>query len=73
MITRKYFYSVKVAHNDDTGNYSWHHSVVTITSWFADLDELMIDIRRQSANVLRPRLERPIKEQDIEIVSLNRV
>lgn len=73
MITRKYFYSVKVAHNNDTGDYSWHHSIATTTGLTVDFDVLMIDIRRQGALLMQSRIERPIEEKDIEIVSLNRV
>lgn len=73
MIKRKYFFSVKVAHNNDSGHYSWWHSVVTQKSLFAEPENLVRDIRNSSVMFLRDEVPRDFTPDDVEIIALNRV
>lgn len=73
MIKRKYFFSVKVAHNNDSGHYSWWHSIVTQKSFIADPENLMREIRSSSVAMLRNEVPRDFTPNDVEIIALNRV
>jgi len=73
MIKRKYFFSVKVAHNNDSGQYSWWHSVVTQKSLFADPENLIREIRSSAVAMLRNEVPRDFKPDDVEIIAFNRV
>ena len=73
MIKRKYFFSVKVAHNDNSGKYSWWHTVYTHKSLFKEEDQVMVNIRCESASYLSEKVPRDISQGDIEIISLNRI
>ena len=73
MIKRKYFFSVKVAHNNDSGQYSWWHSVVTQKSLFADPENLIREIRSSAVAMLRNEVPRDFTPDDVEIIALNRV
>tara|TARA_R110000787_G_scaffold31073_1_gene82766 strand:- start:99 stop:320 length:222 start_codon:yes stop_codon:yes gene_type:complete len=73
MIKRKYFLSVKVAHNDNTGNYSWWNTIINTKGWTQSGDDMLISAREFSVEELQPKLTRRICEQDIEVLALNRI
>jgi hypothetical protein len=73
VIKRKYFFSVKVAHNDNTGKYSWWNSILNTTCWKQDPNELLITVRELAAKELQSKLNREIKQSDIEVIALNRI
>lgn len=73
MIKRKYFFSVRVAHNDDSGDYSWWHDMITRTSLMPEQEETMEVIRREAMVVLADRVPRRISRTDVEFVSFNRI
>ena len=72
MIKRKYFMSCKVAHNDNTGEYSWWNTNITTITWFKD-EDLLIKARTMSLDVLQDKVKRKIAESDIEVLALNRI
>ena len=73
MIMRKYFFSVKVAHNNDTGKYSWFHSIINYKSWRSDPDFILEAIRQHSIEALSVEMSRTISIGEIEILSVGRV
>ncbi len=73
MIKRKYFFSVKVAHNDNTGNYSWWHDFVTHTSLIAQPELVMRSIRSNCIAMLSNEVPHRISRDDIEFLAFNRV
>lgn len=73
MIMRKYFFSVKVAHNNDTGKYSWFHSIVNYKSWRSDPDFILEAIRLHSIEALSVEMHRSISMGEIEILAVSRV
>ena len=72
MILRKYFFSVKVAHNNDTGLYSWFHSIVNYKSWRSDPEYILESIRQHSIEALSVEMHRSISMGEIEILSVAR-
>ncbi len=73
MLKRKYFLSVKVAHNDNTGQYSWWNTTFITKGWKEDVEQLLTECRETAADVLSNLLEREIDEKDIEVIAFNRV
>lgn len=73
MIKRKYFFSVKVSHNDNTGNYSWWHDFVTHTSLTAQPEYVMKSIRSECISMLSDEVPHRFSRDDIEFLAFNRV
>jgi len=73
MIRRKYFFSVKVAHNDGSGHYSWWHTILNTKSWLRDVDHVLASGRNMAKEILESKIDRDIDSSDIEVVSLNRI
>jgi hypothetical protein len=73
MIKRKYFFSVKVAHNNDTGKYSWFHSIVNYKSWRSNPEFILKAIRQHSIEALSVEMHRSISMGEIEILSVSKV
>lgn len=73
MIKRKYFFSVKVAHNDNTGNYSWWHDFVTQTSLTPQPEFVMKYIRSECISMLSDEVPHRFSLDDIEFLAFNRV
>lgn len=73
MINRKYFFSVKVCHNNDTGNYSWWHDFVTYKSLFADPEMVIKQIRSDCIPMLSDEAPRRFCGDDVEFLAFNRV
>ena len=73
MINRKYFFSVKVAHNDSTGNYSWWHDFVTHKSLFSEPEEVMKQIRSHCISMLSEEVPRRFCGDEVEFIAFNRV
>ena len=73
MIKRQYFFSVKVAHNNDTGKFSWFHSIITYKSWRSDPEFILTSIRQHSIEALSVEMSRTISMGEIEIISVSRV
>jgi|GEM_PF-2801283 len=73
MIKRKYFFSVKIAHNDNSGKFTWWHSIYTHKSLKKELDQVMVNIRCESAVRLSSEVPRDVSHSDVEILSLNRI
>jgi len=60
MIKRKYFFSVKVSHDDGSGKYSWWNGILNTRGWAQDKDELLIYIRDMAVNELHQKVSRKI-------------
>ena len=73
MIKRKYYFSVKVAHNDNSGEYSWWNNIIVTSGWFANPQQALDDLRDAAVNELCARVTRDIYTEDIEIISFSRV
>jgi len=73
MIKRKYFFSVKVAHNNDSGEYSWWNAILNTKGWSQNTDELLLTVRELSQEELQGKLSREITPSDIEVITLNRI
>ena len=73
MIKREYFISAKVAHNDNSEDYSWWYATFTTTGWRDDTVTLMRQLREDAVEIMQKKVERKITEQDIEILSFNRI
>ena len=73
MIKRKYFFSVKVAHNNGTGTYSWYQNIIHYSSWVPNQQMLLDDLRENSAETLNERVAREIDSSDIEVIAFNRI
>jgi hypothetical protein len=73
MIKRKYFFSVKVAHNNNTGEYSWWNAILNTKGWKQNSDELLLTVRELAQEELQGKLSREIEPSDIEVIALNRV
>ena len=73
MIKRKYFFSVKVAHNNNTGEYSWWSAILNTKRWAQDTDELLLTVRELAQEELQGKLSRDITPNDIEVLALNKL
>ena len=73
MLTRTYFFSAKVAHNDGTGNYSWCHSITVRKGWREDNVKILKEIRDYCLHELSPKMDRSITGDDVELISLSRI
>ena len=73
MIKRTYFFSVKVAHNDDSGKYSWWNAILNTNCWRDDKNYVLGQVRLLAFDELQPRLDRVIDQSDIEVLALNRI
>ena len=73
MIKRKYFFSVKVAHNNNTGEYSWWSAILNTKGWRQNTDELLLAVRELSQEELQGKLSREITPNDIEVIALNKL
>ena len=73
MIKRTYFFSVKVAHNDGSGKYSWWNSNLNKTSWMADADAALRAVRVLSAKELKDKVGRDVYPDEVEVIAFNRV
>lgn len=73
MINRKYFFSVKVSHNNNTGNYSWWHAFATHNSIFADPEMVMKQIRSDCISMLSDEVPHRFCGDDVEFLAFNRV
>lgn len=73
MIKRKYFFSVKVAHNNNTGNYSWWSAILSTKAWVQNTEELLLAVRELAQEELQGKLERRITSGDIEVLALNKI
>lgn len=73
MIKRKYFFSVKVSHNDNTGNYSWWHDLATHTSLTAHPKYVMDQIRNDCMSMLSDEVPREFTGEEVEFLAFNRV
>lgn len=73
MIKRKYFFSVKVAHNNNTGEYSWWSAILNTKAWVQNADELLLTVRELAQEELQGKLSREITPNDIEVIALNKL
>ncbi|MCP4325987.1 MAG: hypothetical protein GY787_29970 [Alteromonadales bacterium] len=73
MIKRKYFFSVKVAHNNNTGEYSWWSAILNAKAWVQNADELLLTVRKLAQEELQGKLSRQITPNDIEVIALNKL
>ena len=73
MIKRKYFFSVKVAHNNNTGEYSWWSAILNTKGWLQNTDELLLTVRELGQEELQGKLSREITPNDIEVIALNKL
>ena len=73
MIKRKYFFSVKVSHNNGTGNYSYWHDFASFRSFFASPEEVMRDIRHGCLSMLTDEVPREFSYDDVEFICFCRV
>ena len=73
MLKRKYFFSVKVSHDNGTGLYSWYSGMVTKVSWLKDEEQLLDDIRALGADMLEDMVDRDINKNDIQLLSVNKL
>ena len=73
MIKRKYFFSVKVAHNNSTGEYSWWNAILNTKAWLQNTDELLLTVRELAQEELQGKLSRDITPNDIEVIALNKL
>jgi hypothetical protein len=72
MIKRKYFFSVKVAHNNNAGDYSYWHDFVTHKSLFPNQEMVMKQIRSDCKSVLNDEVPRRFCGDDVEFLAFNR-
>lgn len=73
MIKRRYFFSVKIAHDNNTGKYSWWNGVLTNVSLFAEKEELLIELRNMAIDKLDNEVERELESGDVQVIALNRI
>jgi|LGVF01.2.fsa_nt_gb hypothetical protein len=74
MIKRTYFVSAKMAHNNNTGKYSYWNGVMNIKSWLPlSADDLVICARGMAHNEITPLLERSTDHDDVELLALNEI
>ena len=73
MIKRKYFFAVQVAHNNNTGQYSWWHGTVTQKSFFVATEELILRIRSDAAFMLHEQVPTNFTQDDVELIAFNRI
>ena len=73
MITRKYFFSIKVSHNNGTGDYSYWHDFVSLTSFRANQELVMKQIRSDCISMLSDEVPRRFVGDDIEFICFCRV
>ena len=73
MIKRKYFFSVKVAHNNNTGECSWWSAILNTKGWLQNTDELLLTVRELGQEELQGKLSREITPNDIEVIALNKL
>ncbi len=74
MITRKYFVSAKVAHNNGTGEYSYYNGVMNFKSWLPMNAGEMVEMTRDEMElILTPYVDREIASNDVELLAFNRI
>ena len=71
MIKRTYFFSVKVAHNDNSGQYSCGNGIISTKGWRDDKKYILGEVRLLAVYELSGRLKRTIDQNDIEVIALN--
>ena len=73
MIKREYFVRAKIAHNNNTGLYSWWSGTFEVKTWFKlsgkDLFNAAMDISCLKITDNEPST----KGKQVEIISLNRI
>lgn len=73
MINRKYFFSVKVAHNNGTGNYTWWHDFTSYRSLTPNPELVMKQIRSDCKAMLSDEVPYRFCGDDVEFVAFNKV
>ena len=73
MIKRRYFVSVRIAHNDGSGQYSWWNTIINTCGWKADPDGLLCSVRELSTGELNHKVPRAINDLDVEVIALNKI
>ena len=73
MINRKYFFSVKVAHNNGSGLYTWWHDFITYKSLHANPELVIKQIRSDCISRLSGEVPHRFCGDDVEFLAFNRV
>ena len=73
MITRKYFFSSKVTHDDSSLCYSYYSGIINHNSLFENNEVALNSVREHSIDVLTGVVGRKLEAVDVEIVAFNRV
>ena len=73
MIKRHYFFYAKVAHNNNTGKYSWHYNFVTYRSWFPAPVKALAKAMDETSCELEYFVPNLIDATGIEIITFNKV
>jgi hypothetical protein len=72
MINRKYFFSVKVSHDNGTGMYSWYSGVANKASFFKNEEQLIGEVRQLGCDKMQGLVDRCIFADDVQIVCLSK-
>ena len=73
MIKRRHFVSIKVAHNNNTGQYSYWNGIFTSVRWFDNAEDLVLNIRSHGVDLLSNLVERDIEPDDVEILCVSKL
>ncbi len=74
MIKRHYVFACYVAHNDGSGDREYWNTVITTKSWRKfSAEQILQESRCMAVEKISERVERPISEQDVQVVMLNTI
>ena len=73
MIKRQYFISAKIAHNDNSGEYSYYNGVLNTIGWFENKDNLLHSARDCVHSEIAQIVKRVTSSNDVELLSLNKI
>lgn len=74
MFKRQYVCSAQICHSNGTGDKEYWNGIVTIKSWLKPSGEdLVCTVRRIAINKMEDGIERSVCENDVQILTLNRI
>ena len=75
MIKRTYFVSAKIAHNNNTGEYSYYNGVMNTKSWLPGKADDLVDSARLMVlgDIIHLVDGRSVHTDDVELLALNKL
>ena len=74
MFKRQYIFSCQVAHNNGSGDKEYFNTALTTESLFKfSAEDLLKTARQIAVENLENRIDRTIKQEDIQVLALNRI